>query len=109
VLALPRTKPELDTAWHMFPIQIRPESGVRRGELQQWMESRGVDTRMVWSGNILRQPAFRNIVHRAPPEGLPNADGIMRTGLILPCNHGMDDADVDYVCEMVDTYLRRIT
>ena len=109
VFELPRATAELDTAWHLFPIQIRPESGVRRGELQQWMESRGVDTRMVWSGNILRQPAFRNIAHRAPPEGLPNTDGIMRTGLILPCNHGMDDADVDYVCEMVDTYLRRIT
>jgi dTDP-4-amino-4,6-dideoxygalactose transaminase len=109
LFALPRTTPELDTAWHLFPIQIRRASGVRRGELQQWMESRGIDTRMVWSGNILRQPAFRKIAHRAPPDGLPNADRVMETGLILPCNHGMDDADVDYVCETIDAFVRERT
>jgi CDP-6-deoxy-D-xylo-4-hexulose-3-dehydrase len=101
---------------HLFPIQIRPGSGVRRGELQQWMEGRGVDTRMVWSGNILRQPAFRKIAHRAPPGGLPNADRVMETGLILPCNHAWTDDDVDYVCEThlpgarsEERYSRRIT
>jgi CDP-4-dehydro-6-deoxyglucose reductase, E1 len=107
LFVLPRTTPGLDTAWHLFPIQIRPGSGVRRGELQQWMESRGVDTRMVWSGNILRQPGFRKIVHRAPADGLPNADRVMETGLVLPCNHAMTDEDVDYVCETLDAFLAR--
>jgi CDP-6-deoxy-D-xylo-4-hexulose-3-dehydrase len=69
------------------------------------MESRGVDTRMVWSGNILRQPAFAKIAHRAPPDGLPNADRVMETGLVLPCNHAMDDADVDYLCETLGAFL----
>jgi CDP-6-deoxy-D-xylo-4-hexulose-3-dehydrase len=105
VFVLPRTTADLDTAWHLFPIQIRPESDVRRGELQQWMEGRGVDTRMVWSGNILRQPGFRKIPHRAPPDGLPNSDRVMQTGLILPCNHAMSDADVDYVCATIDAFL----
>ena len=58
VFVLPRTLEGLDTGWHMFPILIRPESGVRRAEFQQHMESHGVDTRMVWTGNVLRQPAF---------------------------------------------------
>jgi len=107
VLDLPRTTPELDTAWHLFPIQIHPDSGVRRGELQQWMESRGVDTRMVWSGNILRQPAFRKIPHRAPADGLPNADRVMERGLILPCHHAMGDADVDYLGETLGAFLAR--
>jgi CDP-6-deoxy-D-xylo-4-hexulose-3-dehydrase len=107
VFALPRTTAELDTAWHLFPIQIRPGSGVRRGELQQWLEGRGVDTRMIWSGNILRQPAFRKIAHRAPADGLPNADRVMETGLVLPCNHAMSDEDVDYVCETIDAFLAR--
>jgi CDP-4-dehydro-6-deoxyglucose reductase, E1 len=107
VFALPRTTAELDTAWHLFPFQIHRDSGVRRGELQQWMESHGVDTRMVWSGNILRQPAFRKIAHRAPPDGLPNADRVMETGLVLPCNHAMSDEDVDYVCETIDAFLAR--
>ena len=107
VFALPRTTADLDTAWHLFPFQIRSGSGVRRGELQQWMESRGIDTRMVWSGNILRQPAFAKIAHRAPVGGLPHADRVMETGLVLPCNHGMSDDDVDYIGETVDAFLQR--
>jgi len=97
VFVLPRTTAEVDTAWHMFPVLIRPESGVRRGAFQEHMERNGVDTRMVWTGNSLRQPAFRGIAHRAPAAGLPNADRVMEQGLVLPSNHSLDDDDLDYI------------
>jgi CDP-6-deoxy-D-xylo-4-hexulose-3-dehydrase len=99
VFVLPRTTPEVDTAWHMFPVLIRPESGVQRSMFQQNMERNGVDTRMVWTGNVLRQPAFRGISHRAPAHGLPNADRVMEQGLILPSNHSLSDDDIDYIWE----------
>ena len=102
---LPRTTEGLDTAWHMFPFQIRPESGIRRGELQQWFEKQGVDTRMVWTGNAARQPAFKGVPHRLPPGGLPNADTVMETGLILPANHSIDDDGIAYICETLDGFL----
>jgi CDP-4-dehydro-6-deoxyglucose reductase, E1 len=105
VFVLPRTLDGLDTGWHMFPIQIRPESGVRRGAFQRHMEANGVDTRMVWTGNALRQPAFRAIEHRVDEHGLPNADRVMEQGLVLPCNHAMDDDDVDYVWETAKAFL----
>jgi CDP-6-deoxy-D-xylo-4-hexulose-3-dehydrase len=95
VFVLPRTTPAVDTAWHMFPVIIRPESGVQRSVFQQHMERNGIDTRMVWTGNILRQPAFKGIAHRAPDQGLPNADRVMEHGLILPSNHSLDDDDID--------------
>ncbi len=104
---LPRTTPHVDTAWHMFPIMIKPESGIRRAELQQHMESHGVDTRMVWTGNATRQPAFRRIAHRIAPSGLANADRVMETGLILPMNHAIDDDGVAFMCETVDAFLAR--
>jgi len=97
LFALPRQLADLETGWHMFPILIRPESGIRRAELQQHMEANGVDTRMVWTGNVLRQPAFRTIAHRADPAGYPNADRVMEQGLILPSSHGLDDDDIDYI------------
>ena len=72
VFVLPRLTPGVDTGWHMFPILIRPESGVRRAEFQQHMERHGVDTRMVWTGNATRQPAFAEDRRTAsPPGGLP--------------------------------------
>src|SRR5689334_8650987 len=57
VFVLPRTTPDVDTAWHMFPVLLRPESGLVRSAFQAHMERNGVDTRMVWTGNALRQPA----------------------------------------------------
>jgi CDP-6-deoxy-D-xylo-4-hexulose-3-dehydrase len=106
VFVLPRTTTDVDTAWHMFPVLIRPESGVARGAFQQHMERNGVDTRMVWTGNVLRQPAFKGIAHRAPPTGLPNADRVMEHGLILPSNHSLDDDDLDYIWETAAAFLR---
>jgi CDP-6-deoxy-D-xylo-4-hexulose-3-dehydrase len=97
VFVLPRTTAEVDTAWHMFPLLLRPESGVQRSAFQQHMERKGVDTRMVWTGNALRQPAFKGIAHRAPEHGLPNADRVMEQGLILPSNHSLNDDDIDYI------------
>jgi len=97
VFVLPRTTREVETAWHMFPVLIRPESGVSRSPFQQHMESNGVETRMVWTGNALRQPAFKGIEHRAPDGGLPNADRVMDQGLILPSNHSLTDEDIDYI------------
>jgi CDP-6-deoxy-D-xylo-4-hexulose-3-dehydrase len=97
VFELARTTPDADTAWHMFPVLLRPESGVQRSAFQQHMERNGVDTRMVWTGNALRQPAFKGIAHRAPAGGLPNADRVMERGLILPSNHSLTDDDIDYI------------
>ena len=102
---LPRLTPDIDTAWHMYPIQIRPDSPIDRGEFQLHMERAGVDTRMVWTGNATRQPAFADITFRQPADGLPNADRVMETGLVLPCNHAIDDDGVAYICETVTAYL----
>jgi CDP-6-deoxy-D-xylo-4-hexulose-3-dehydrase len=105
LFVLPRLTPGVDTGWHMFPVIIEPESGIRRSELQQWMERHGVDTRMVWTGNATRQPAFRDKPHRTPTGGLPNADRVMEWGLVLPNNHSMDDDDCAYIGECLAGFL----
>jgi CDP-6-deoxy-D-xylo-4-hexulose-3-dehydrase len=105
VFVLARTLPGLDTAWHMFPILLRPESGIRRSAYQQFMEANGVDTRMVWTGNALRQPAFKGIPHRAASGGYPNADRVMEQGLVLPANHGVTDDDVDHIWDTTAAFL----
>jgi CDP-6-deoxy-D-xylo-4-hexulose-3-dehydrase len=102
---LPRLTDGVETGWHMFPVIINPESGIRRSELQQWMESRGIDTRMVWTGNAARQPAFATKPHRVPAGGLPNADRVMEWGLILPNNHSLTDDDCAYIGECLDAFV----
>lgn len=89
---------ELDTAWLAFPFVVRPDSGIDRSSLQVELEQRGIDTRMVWTGNVTRQPMMRDVEHRRAEAGYPNADRIMEHGLLLPCNHGLDDEDVAAIC-----------
>jgi CDP-6-deoxy-D-xylo-4-hexulose-3-dehydrase len=99
---LPRTTDGLDTAWHMFPVLIRPESGLRRAHVQEHMEGQGIDSRMIWTGNVLRQPAFKGIAHRSPSSGLPNADRVMERGLVFPSHHGLTDDDIAYIGDVLD-------
>ena len=106
VFTLPRQLEGLETGWHMFPILLRPESGIRRGDFQEHMEGHGIDTRMVWTGNVTRQPAFADVPHRVPGGGLPNADRVMEQGLILPSNHGLDDDDLEYLCVTAGKFLK---
>jgi CDP-6-deoxy-D-xylo-4-hexulose-3-dehydrase len=105
LFVLPRATDGLDTAWHMFPFLIEPSSGIRRAELQQWMEQRGIDTRMVWTGNATRQPAFRDTTFRVPAGGLPGADRVMEQGLILPNGHSLTDRDCEWIGECLDGFV----
>jgi CDP-6-deoxy-D-xylo-4-hexulose-3-dehydrase len=69
------------------------------------MERHGVDTRMVWTGNVTRQPAFRDRPHRVPAAGLPNADLVMDWGIVLPNSHAMTDDDCHYIGECLEAFV----
>jgi CDP-6-deoxy-D-xylo-4-hexulose-3-dehydrase len=101
---LPRLTPGVETGWHMFPIMLASGAGISRADFQQHMEGNGVDTRMVWTGNATRQPAFKNIPHRVADGGLANADLVMEQGLILPCNHGIDDDGMHYIADTIEAF-----
>jgi CDP-6-deoxy-D-xylo-4-hexulose-3-dehydrase len=105
LFVLPQLTEGIETGWHMFPFIIQPDSGIRRADLQQWMESHGVDTRMVWTGNITRQPMLRDQEFRGPSDGLPNADRVMEWGLIVPNNHSLSDDDCNYIGECIDGFV----
>jgi CDP-6-deoxy-D-xylo-4-hexulose-3-dehydrase len=96
-LSPPRQTAELDTAWLCCPMTIQPGAGFTRSELQQYLDRQGIDTRTVWTGNAARQPMMAGRPFRLPPDGLPRSDRIMEAGVVLPCNHGMDDAHIEFV------------
>ncbi len=99
VVTPPEQLDGLDTAWLAFPFVVEPGGGLTRGEVQRRLEDRGIDTRMVWTGNVLRQPMMRGVAHRADPAGYPNADRVMEHALLLPCNHGLTEDDLEFVCD----------
>lgn len=96
---LPRTTPEVDTTWMRYGFILRPESGYDRTDVQNFLEDRNVQSRMIWTGNILRQPGFSGIEHRAPTDGFPNADLVMSHALSIPTHHGLGSDDIGYVVD----------
>lgn len=102
----PRQTDGLVTAWHTFTFIIRPDAGFTRSDLQEFLEERGISTRTVWTGNIARQPLMKNARFRQPAGGLPNADRVMESGMLLTMNHRLDDDDVRYICDCIDSFLQ---
>ncbi len=94
---LPRQLPGSRTGWLAFPLTIRPDAPFSRRELQVYLETRDIQTRPVFTGNILRQPAMKNVNSRTRAAGYPVADDVMRGGVLLACHHGLNQAQVAFM------------
>lgn len=94
---LPRQMPEARTGWLAFPLTIRPDAPFSRRELQIWFERADIQTRVVFTGNILRQPAMQNVKAEVDPRGYPAADAVTRGGILLACHHGLSEAQVEHI------------
>jgi len=103
---VPRQLDGLETAWLCYGLLVTEDAGFERPDLQEYLDTVGVDTRTIWSGNITRHPMMQGVDYRVPAAGLPNADRVMRQGLILPCSHGLTDDELDYVCSRIEHFLK---
>jgi CDP-6-deoxy-D-xylo-4-hexulose-3-dehydrase len=100
----PRTTPDVETTWQTFCFLLQPALGVRRGDLQQFLEEYGIATRTAWTGNATRQPMMRDMAFRQPAGGMPNADRVFEHGMLVPSGPAMTDEDVEYICDALDLY-----
>ncbi len=105
VFILPRLLDEVVTTWICYPVQLRPELGWSRRELQVHLEENGIFTRVIFSGNATRQPMMKGVEYRADPDGYPMADQVMENGLMLPCHPTMTDEDCDYLYEVLEEFI----
>ncbi len=63
-LILPRATPNSDPSWFGFAITVHDNAGFSRNDLTRFLEANRIETRPLFSGNLLRQPAYRDIDHR---------------------------------------------
>jgi CDP-6-deoxy-D-xylo-4-hexulose-3-dehydrase len=92
-LVLPKNYDKFD--WLALPLMLP-----NRKELLQKLEDNDIQTRVCFAGNITRHPAYRQYL-----EIFPNADEIMKNGFLLGAHHGMEDEDVDYVCDVIKMHV----
>lgn len=95
------------TGWLAFPLTVRSGAPFTRNELQIHFERAEIQTRPVFTGNILRQPAMKGITHRARASGYPIADEVMRGGILLACHHGLGRGDIDRIHDVFHDFAAR--
>lgn len=103
-LILPEATPGSNPSWFGFPITLRESAGVKRVDLLKYLEQHKIGTRLLFAGNILRQPYFAGHTHRVSGK-LVNTDTIMNNTFWIGLYPGLHEPMLDYVCETIKKYL----
>ena len=97
------------TAWLAFPILIKDDAPFTRKEFQIYLEERDIQTRVVFTGNILRQPMCLDIKKIVKDEGYPNSDAIMERGVLLPVHHGLSEEMFDRLHNTIEDFINKFS
>ncbi|MBL0910779.1 MAG: aminotransferase class V-fold PLP-dependent enzyme [Bacteroidia bacterium] len=101
---LPKQLPDSRTGWLAFAVTLRDNMPFIRRDLQIFLEKRNIMTRTVFTGNILRQPGFKNIACKRV-DAYPEADRVMRGGMLMACHQGLNQEQIAHVMESVDAFM----
>jgi CDP-4-dehydro-6-deoxyglucose reductase, E1 len=104
-LLLPRATEHADPSWFGFVITVRPGAGFTRNDVTRFLEANRVETRNLFSGNLLRHPAFQDIPCRIVGD-LTNTDIIMKDAFFIGVYPGLDDAQLDYVVGAFSRFMK---
>jgi CDP-6-deoxy-D-xylo-4-hexulose-3-dehydrase len=103
-LLLPVTPPHTDPSWFCFVITVRDDAGFTRDQLTGFLEADRIETRTLFSGNLLRHPAFETIERRVVGD-LANTDAVMNRTFFVGVYPGIDDARMDYVIDAFGRFM----
>jgi CDP-4-dehydro-6-deoxyglucose reductase, E1 len=97
-LLLPVPTPESDPSWFGFVLTVRPEAPFSRNELVAHLESRKIATRLLFGGNLTRQPAYEDVEVRIAGD-LANSDVVMNQSFWIGCYPGLSEQMIEYVVD----------
>jgi CDP-4-dehydro-6-deoxyglucose reductase, E1 len=98
IFLLPEVTTQSNPCWFGFPLAVRKEAPVTRNKVIQFLEARKIATRLLFGGNLLRQPAYREIRRRVVGE-LPNTDFVMNNVFWVGLYPGLTASMIDYMAD----------
>lgn len=103
-IILPEPAENSDPSWFGFLISVRPETGLDRNEVTKYIEGKNVQTRLLFSGNIVKQPCFDQIrdtdAYRVVGD-LANSEFVMNNTFWVGVYPGMTDDMIDYMAQVI--------
>lgn len=109
-IILPEPAENSDPSWFGFLISVRPETGLNRNDVTKYIESKNVQTRLLFSGNIIKQPCFNEIrgtdAYRVVGN-LENSDFVVNNTFWVGVYPGMTDTMIDYMAQVIKKAVSR--
>ncbi|WP_331272298.1 lipopolysaccharide biosynthesis protein RfbH [Motilibacter aurantiacus] len=103
-LILPQATPKSDPSWFGFPITLDPSAGIDRRDLLRFLDHRKIGTRLMFAGNLLRQPAYRNVDFRVVGE-LTNTDIVMEHTFWVGVYPGLTEPMLDFIADSIREFV----
>ena len=104
ILILPEASNNSKPSWFGFLISVKPESGIERNYITGYLEDKNIQTRLLFSGNLIKHPCFDSIrgtdAYRVCGN-LDNTDYIMNNSFWIGVYPGMTDSMIDYMAKMI--------
>ena len=102
---VPKQLPQVKTSWMNFPLTIVSDAPFSRMELIKHLETNGIQTRPVFTGNVLRQPAFKNINYKNLGKEYLVANNIMENSFLIGCNNGLNEKHMEKIKQSFTSFL----
>ena len=103
---LPEQASYVKTCWLAFPILVKENKYFSREDLQIYLEKNNIQTRVIFSGNILKQPLMQRKKYLKAKLCDVNSNYIMKNGILIGCHHGMKIKELKYVVNIIKKYIR---
>lgn len=105
-LILPKATANSDPSWFGFPITLDPKHPVNREALLRFLDIRKIGTRLMFAGNILKQPAYTGVDFRVVGD-LSNTDVVMKRTFWVGVYPGLRKEMLDYVIESINEFMTK--
>ena len=102
---IPEQLKGLKTPWLAYPIIIKDELKINRQKLQIFLEKKGIQTRTIFTGNILRQPIMKKKMFKKVKNAEINSNYIMKNGILIGCHHGLKESDINYMIKYLKLFI----
>jgi CDP-6-deoxy-D-xylo-4-hexulose-3-dehydrase len=102
-LILPKATENSDPSWFGFPITIKEDSKIKRYDLVNYLEKNKIMTRMLFGGNLTRQPAYEDVEYRIVGD-LKNTDLVMNNTFFIGVYPGITDEMIDYMLQVFKSF-----
>ena len=107
IFNLPIEMKGANTCWLAFPIIINDSANFNRKDLQIFLEKNNIQTRVVFTGNILRQPGFKFLASKKKRDSFNNADQVMKSGMLIGCHHGLERKHIAYMHLKISEFVNK--